>query len=347
MFEKRGSGKRATLLVGSILLAVLGIALYYREALWAGYLQYHWKRIDVVVLDDCDPDYKGTIRHKDGVGFLDENGHRIRYLDGLNNCEAIGANHGIALDPERCRIYVREFVSRRITALDSAGNILFRMEGVEADALAVDAVTGSVWCVGGSSIDQGDLKVFDTVGTRVAMHPLAGFDIAYNPFDQTFWIAGRGVMKCDREGSVMARIPGKGWAMVSVSPNPRDGGAWVVEREHPQVRNSSNRLLRLDVRGNVTREIELGTTNPFGVACDPGTGTAWMVEYGKSIVRVPVEGPPLDPIPVPATAIGIGARTGSIWVSTKEGVMKLDRDGVTTVSAAFTAPSSQTWLAAP
>jgi hypothetical protein len=106
-------------------------------------------------------------------------------------------------------------------------------------------------------------------------------------------------------------------------------------------------LLRLDAAGNVTRAIELGTVDPFCVATDPGTGTAWMVNYGKSVNRVPVEGPPLDPIPVPATAIGIGARTGSIWVTTQDAVMKLDRDGKVTASAAFTTPSSQSWLAAP
>src|SRR5688572_12752477 len=304
MSENRGSGKRTAFIVGSSLLALLGIALYSREALWAGYLRYQWKRIDVVVLDNCDPDFDPSRPHTDGIWFIDEKGRRIHHSDGLNNCEAFGANHGIALDPERSRIYVREFVARRVTAIDAAGNVLFRIEGVDVDAMAVDPITGNVWCIGGPNLGQGELKVFDPSGTPVATHPICGFDIAYSPHDQTFWITGVDLTKCDLEGKVKARIQGKGWAMVSISADPRDGGAWVVERSHPDVKKSSNRLLRLDIGGSVTREIELGTSNPFGVTCDPETGIAWMVDHGKSIIRVPVEGPPLPPIPVPAIAIG-------------------------------------------
>ena len=240
-----------------------------------------------------------------------------------------------------------ELAGRRVTALDSAANILFRMDAVEADALAVDPITGNVWCAGGSSLDQSELKVFDTAGSRVATHSISGFDIVYSPHDEAFWVAGRDVTKCDREGTIRARLAGTGWATVSVSADFRDGGAWVVERKHPQVKNSVNRLLRLDAQGELVREIDLGTRTPFCVASDPRSGAAWMVEHGTALIRVPVEGPPLDPIPIPAIAISIGVRTGSIWVSTRDAVMKLDQDGRVTASAAFTTPSSQSWLAVP
>jgi len=339
-------GRIAALLGALGVAATLVLALVFREDLWAGYLRYRWSKIDAVVLDDCDPDYKSPGPRGDAIRFLDAKGNLLFRLGGLNNCETVGANHGVALDPERFRIYLREIVGRRITALDSTGRVLFKVEDVDAGALAVDPGSGNLWCAAGHSLDQGEVLVFDTSGARVALHPIVGFDIAYSPHDQAFWVVGYGVTKCDREGRALVQIPKLGRAVVSVAPDPRDGGAWVAERDHDGMR-SRNKILRLDAGGTVTREIALGAQHPFCVSCDPETGMAWLVEMRKSVLRLPVEGPPLPPIALPAVAISIGSRKGGIWVSAKDAVYKLNPDGTTAATHELAQASSQSWIAAP
>ncbi len=345
--KRQGKGRFAVYFAGAGALAVLVLALAYRHEIWKWYLELHWKRIDAVVLDNCDPDFRGAGTHGDGIRFLDRDGKELFSLPGFNNAETVGAQRAIALDPERFRIYLRENVSGRVTALDSTGGVIFKLEKVVATSLAVDPATGNLWCLTGQSLGQGETAVFDPDGRPVATYPIQGFDIAYDPHHGVFWAAGYEVTRFDREGRVLAKLLRAGWARVSVAPDPRDGSAWIAEREHPNVRGSANRLVRVDDQGQVVREIALGAKDPFGVACDPKTGAAWVAVLRKEILRVPVDGPPLDSIPIAATAIGIGSQKGSIWAATSEAMLHLSEDGGVAATWSFKAPSSQSWIAVP
>src|SRR4051812_21177659 len=71
----------------------------------------------VVVLDDCDPNFRGDMQsHDDGLRLLTADGKAVWRIGGLSNCQTVAMNHGIALDPERGRIYARELVGHRVTA---------------------------------------------------------------------------------------------------------------------------------------------------------------------------------------------------------------------------------------
>src|SRR5690349_18292888 len=53
----------------------------------------------VIVLDDCEPNFRGDVRtHDDGLRLLDVEGKEIRRVGGLSNCPTIAMNHGIAAD---------------------------------------------------------------------------------------------------------------------------------------------------------------------------------------------------------------------------------------------------------
>ena len=42
----------------------------------------------VIVLDDCDPNFRGDVRtHDDGLRILDAEGKEIRHIGGLSNCQ--------------------------------------------------------------------------------------------------------------------------------------------------------------------------------------------------------------------------------------------------------------------
>ena len=83
----------------------------------------------VVVLDDCDRDFKEVRLHLDGLRILfkTESGVRTSLLREFNTAQTVGAVHGVAVDAARGRIYFCEQVSHRITAVDLRGRKLWQV----------------------------------------------------------------------------------------------------------------------------------------------------------------------------------------------------------------------------
>jgi uncharacterized protein (TIGR03067 family) len=300
--------------------------------------------VAVAVLDDSDPDYKGDGPHGDGIRVLSREGKELFALTGLNNCQTIGSNHAVAIDAKRGRIYFRQLVARRVTALDFSGTTLFEVDEFHADSLAVDPATGNVWCLTGKALGDGETVVVNDRGELVASYPIDGFDIAHDPKTDTFWIVGKSIVKLDRRGEVVFRKSPGGWARVSVAINPRDGSAWIAERRHPGVAASAALLLHLDSKGNELQRIDF-PGDPFCVACDPETGTAWVVDYGKAIVRVGVGTQPLGRLDLAARAVAIGPETGQIWATTENEILRLDKQGKPVAKYPLGKPSGQSWIA--
>jgi hypothetical protein len=303
----------------------------------------------VVVLDDCDPNYEKGKSHDDGLRILAADGKEIGRIGGLNNCQSIAMNHGIALDPERNRIYARELVERRITVVDLAGTVTSRINEIKASSLAIDPKTGDLWClVDNGSIDDGEIVVLNAKGISRAHYPVRGTDIVYNPDDEAFWVVGRDFVRVDRQGKELVKFPNLvTWTCVSIVPIPRTRSAWVIERRHPQVAGSRARLLRISLRGEILQAVERENWNPMGVACEPKTSMAWVVDIGKGLVRVPRDQDPLEPLPIPALAIAIGSKSGQIWTAKENEILRLDANGVAVVRIPFEKPSGQVWLASP
>jgi uncharacterized protein (TIGR03067 family) len=301
--------------------------------------------VAVAVLDDCDRDFRGEGPHGDGIRLLSREGKEFFALRGLNNCETIGANHAVAIDAKRGRIYFRQLVAHRVTALDFSGNIVFEAD-LRAGALAVDPATGNVWCLTGDSRGDwhADTVVLNDRGELVAAYPIDGFDIVHDPKTDAFWIVGTSIAKVDRRGQVVFRKSPGGWARVSVAVNPRDGSAWIAERQHPDVPDSANLLLRLDSKGNELQRIDLAPNNPFCVACDPETGTAWVVDLRKAILRVPIGTHQPERLDIPAMAIAIGPETGQIWATTETEVLHLAKQGKSLARYPFEKRSGQSWI---
>ena len=105
-----------------------------------------------VVLDDCDADFVESRPHHDGLRFLGASGQELRTLKEFNTCQTVGGSHRVAVDAGRGRVYLCEAVTNRVTALDLSGRKLWRVDNIQADALAVDPRTGNLWCSGGGDL---------------------------------------------------------------------------------------------------------------------------------------------------------------------------------------------------
>ena len=302
--------------------------------------------VAVAVLDDCDPNYKGSGTHGDGIRLIAADGKELYIRKGLNNCQTIGANHGVVIDSVRGHVFFRELVTNRVTGMDFAGKTLFQTE-MGANSLAVDPRTGNLWCLTGTgTINSGKTSVLDSNGGLIQTYTLDGFDIAYDPHDDAFWSVGEYVMKFNRQGEILFRTTKAKWSYASVAPNKQDGSAWVVERNHPDVPGSANRLLLFDDKGHELKKLDLEGRDPFGVACDSETGTAWVVILRKGILRVPVKGEPLPLFDFPAESISIGPDSGQIWIGTQTEMLRLDKEGKVLVRYPLGCESGQSWLSA-
>jgi beta-lactamase regulating signal transducer with metallopeptidase domain/thiol-disulfide isomerase/thioredoxin len=302
----------------------------------------------VVVLDDCDEDFNEIRPHHDALRILSktDSGVRASLLREFNTCQTVGAVHGVAVDAARGRIYLCEQVSHRVTAVDFRGRKLWQVGQIRADALAVDSRTGNLWCCVGQDLAHGETVVLDTTGREVASFPFRGIDIAYDSQTDGFWLVGYGITKLSREGNVIFQKPHEGWACVSVAVNPGDGSAWIVERGHPDVAQSVNRLWHLGANGTTIKMWELGEKRVFGVACEPKTGTAWVVSLGSEVLRFTADGRELPPLSVKARAISISPTTGRVWATTEIEVLQLDGAAQPKTVSRFEAKSGQSWLAA-
>ncbi len=213
--------------------------------------------------------------------------------------------------------------------------------------MVVDPRTGNLWCLVGQSFTQGEAVVLDLEGKDIATHPINGIDLAYSPYDQTFWAVGYPTTKFDGDGKILVQKPHTGWARVSVAPDPQDGSVWVAERDHPNVSGSVNRLLHLDGKGETIQEIPLGTQDPFAVAYEPGSRMVWIADYGKALLRVSSAGEVLPPLAISAKSLAVSPTTGAVWVGTQNDVLRIDSNGEVSTRYSLPRGSSQSWMAAP
>jgi hypothetical protein len=141
----------------------------------------------VLVLDDCDPDFRGKDEYADNLSSIDGAGKVVFRVSGLNNCQSIGSNHMIAVDPKRGWVWVAENVGHRVRKYDRSGKELLVLRDVQASALAIDPENGDLWAVTTTGTIKGDKTVvFDAEGRQRASHAVSGFDIAYDAKSKAF-----------------------------------------------------------------------------------------------------------------------------------------------------------------
>jgi DNA-binding beta-propeller fold protein YncE len=299
----------------------------------------------VIVLDNCDPIYKGKEHYEDNLSFLDGSGKTVARVSGLNNCEEIGSPHKIAVDRMRSLVWVAENVGHRLLQYDLKGKRLLALPGVPASALAVDPATGNVWVLRSTgSIGKGATEVYDLAGSRVAAYEFHGWDIAYDGKGKAFWLAEQQLLKVTPEGKVLFQKPIAQWCASSVAVDQKTGAVWVTTREY-SARNGKNELLGFANDGQLLHTIPLGARTPFRVAVDSRDGTVWVTIFRGPVLRYTAQGQPDGEFPLQALAAEVDGATGDVWVVTQDETVKLNTKGKTLVKARHPQKTSQAWIA--
>jgi hypothetical protein len=300
----------------------------------------------VVALCDTDPSLGKDRQHDDQLRLLTASGSELWSHGGLATSQTNGGGHGVAIDRARARIYIAESVADRITAFNQAGKKLWQIEQIPVNTLAIDPQTGNLWTSGGEDFAEDGIVVFDPQGREVTAFPYGARDIAYNPHDDTFWLAGRRILKLNRKGDVLFQKPLDGWGCISVAANPTDGTVWFAEGGRTQFRQIKNRLWHLAPDGTVRQKIELADYNILAVACSAKTGDAWIAADNQGIRRVSADGVLGPPLPLEGHSLSISPTTGEIWLGNKDALLRLDPTGKILAKSPFAKPCPQTWLEA-
>jgi DNA-binding beta-propeller fold protein YncE len=299
----------------------------------------------VVVLDNCDPEFRGREKYEDHLSFFDTAAKLRERVTGLNICEEIGSPHRVAVDPLRKRVWVIETVGQRLLQYDLDGRVLVAKPGVTGFAAAVDPATGNLWVVcSKGAIGTGWVEVFDGKGESQAVHDLRGYDIAYDPQEPAFWLCERQLLKVSPAGKVLARTDVAEWCAVSVAVDPKTRTTWVAAREYDATKGR-NELLVFDRDGKPLRTIALGEKVPFRIAVDPRDGSVWVANLRKSLLHYSADCKLKGEHDVAALTVDVDRRTEHVWAVTAEEVLKLNPKGEVVARAKHPANTTQAWIA--
>jgi DNA-binding beta-propeller fold protein YncE len=298
----------------------------------------------VIVLDNCDPVFRGKPTYEDNLSFFDASAKLRARVSGLNVCEEIGSPHHIVVDAARKCVWVAENVGHRLLQYDLQGNEILAVPGVKCSSVAVDPETGNVWLTASGTLGQGPTLVFDKFGNSQAVHDFNGCDITYDPKGKAFWLAGRQLLKVSPRGKVLFSADVAGWAAVSVAVNARTGAVWVVTREH-SAGTGKNQLLGFDNDGNLLHTVPLKEKIPFRVAVNSRDGSVWVTNLHKSVLHFTDAGVLRAEHALPALAADVEPATGNVWVVTADEVVKIDPKGKELARTPHKAKTSQAWIA--
>lgn len=303
------------------------------------------KNGSILVLDNCDPDFKGKAAYEDNLSSISSAGKLLFRVSGLNNCESIGSNHMIASDAKRGWVWICENVGHCIHKYDRAGKELLVLNDIQCHALAVDPDNGDLWVLTEKGKIYGDKTVvFDAQGNQKTVYNVSGFDIAYDRKSKSFWIAGRNLAKV-QQSEVVIHKQITTWCASSLAVHPTTGMVWVAVRRHEQVPNSRNELLGFDNDGDLRKTIALDDAMPFHVSIDGRDGAVWLTLWNHSVQRYTAEGKLEAEHELKAKAAESDARSGGVWVVTAEETVLLNRKGEDLFRVKHKGETSQAWIA--
>src|SRR6266446_3226619 len=227
----------------------------------------------ILVLEDCDNNYR-TPPFGDAVLGFTADGKRLRKAGGLNICETVGGCRSLSVGPEGRMFVVCENVANRLTAFETeTGHQLWTLNGVFTSATI--APTGVIYALNNSGTIYGkEVLVISEHGQILQRADLGGFDIAYDPNRKVLWLAGADVKKCDLELRLLMKLTPVRWCAVSVDVNP-DSSVWIAERQHPNISQSQDRIVKISPSGVVLKSVNLAWS-PLCLRVDGADGSVWV-----------------------------------------------------------------------
>jgi hypothetical protein len=238
----------------------------------------------VLVLEDCDTNYQTPPFH-DAVTLFDPLGKPRRGVSDINIAETIGGHRALSAAPDGRSFTVCENVGDKLTAYRAnTGEPLWSLSLKDEFDAATMSSNGRVYALTSAGTIAGkETMVIDQEGHIVKRASVGGFDLALDPDRNALWLAGKNIKKCDLELNVLLELDLVKWCAVSVDLD-RDGSVWIAERQHPNVRQSTNRIFKISPSGQLLKSVGL-TFSPNCLRVDRSDGSVWVTGLAS---RLPV-----------------------------------------------------------
>jgi hypothetical protein len=328
----------------------------------------------LLVLEDCDSDFR-TPPFEDAVVTFGANSKPVRKVTGLNISETVGGCRALSVARDGRFFTVCENVGQKLTAWQvKTGERLWSLKGQFTSAtIAQNGVTYALTSDG--TIYGKDALLVDQEGKITRQAPVGGFDLALDENRNALWLVGKNIKKCDAELNVLLEVDSIGWCAVSVDVNP-DGSVWVAERQHPNVAQSTNRLLKLSPEGRLLKAVAL-SFSPACLRVDRSDGSVWVTGGAsqpsatrrlldateKHTGRLPIgkkirefltrprawsrtckydqNGAPLCEIARGGFSLEIDQADGSLWIGGKQQISHYSRQGTILAQSRGVAPDQK------
>jgi hypothetical protein len=344
-----------------------GEGLFHRES-------FSTAAVGLLVLEDCDSNFR-TPPFEDAVITFGASGKPVRKVTGLNIAETVGGCRSLSVAKDGLSFTVCENVSKKLTAYQlNTGERLWSLNGDFTSATVLQ--NGTTYALTSDGTIYGkEVLLIDRAGKIARQAAAGGFDLVSDENRNALWLVGKNIKKCDLELKVLLEVNSIRWCAVSVDVSP-DGSVWVAEREHPQVAQSTDRLLKISPDGQELKAVGLpfsplclrvahsdGTVWVTGVASEPSVSQRLLDATEKLTGRLPIgkkireflsrprvwfrtrnydqKGALLCEIRRGGFSLDIDQANGSLWVGGREKVYHYSRQGTLLGQASGVSPDQK------
>jgi hypothetical protein len=308
----------------------------------------------IAVYDDSDPDYSnGPFTDTLSVYQYDPTATSFALRASraqFNTTQTIGGSRQVAASADGRRIAVIEVASGALTVFDEnlAQVLSLFASDPSGGPVAVKLTAADEYVLFGSTIYDGDLRVFDASGNELPGSPstaLRGFDVAVDEARGTVWSVASTLMRGDAVALTGNVITSYGWSAVSVDVVPADGSVWVAER----IYTTGGVIHHYDAAGvEILADQHPWPSSPFCVRVNPRTGDVWVAS-SDGISRIDPSGTVnvVDDSGAQWWSAAVDPSSGIVWVIGGNGnpVMNAYAADGHLLSTATGFSTSQKWVA--
>lgn len=241
----------------------------------------------VAILRETPSDAIAPIANGGTAVLLDANANLLKSIGSLGIGQSISSQSKVQINPTNGQLILVENRLDRISVFNADGEpeTQIPLENVNGFTLSDDGQT--LICLAGPTLRDVQTVFIDMMtGKQRHRVNLGGVALVKDVSGSLFWSIGRQLSAFDQNGEVRVRRPltrlphetnhptvinSRNWCGVglTVEPNENDWwrSIWVIERAHPDVPGSKNRLFAVDADGQTRILVELKDVVPRSVAC--------------------------------------------------------------------------------
>ena len=219
--------------------------------------------------------------------LLDSHANKLRTISGLRVSSSLSFQNKVLIDVIHDRLLFLENSRNRLSAFDYNGTPQLTIPIENPDAIVLTDDATRIGCVFGTTITKLQTAFFDaTTGTETSRVNWGGLALANDVDDSQFWAVGPQLIAFRPDGEIRVRRPltqlpaesdyptvinSRNWCAVGVAIESNENDwmrrIWVIERGHPDVKGSKNRLFAIDPDGQTRILVELEDIDPRSIAC--------------------------------------------------------------------------------